>query len=54
MNRLPHGYESREQYERTLSTPLGKEWNTHIAHTNLTKPKVVIKPGVKIMPLKLK
>ena len=53
MPQLPHGYESREQYERTIGTPLGKEWNTQIAHNNLTKPKIVKQPGVAIKPLKM-
>ena len=52
--RLPHGYDTREQYERTISNPLGKEWNTENSHKQVVQPKVVTKTGVFIAPLKMK
>lgn len=51
--RLPHGFENREQYERTIMTPLGKEWNTQSAHKKLVQPRVTTKLGHVIAPLKM-
>lgn len=51
---LPYGFENRAQYERTISNPLGKEWNTLQSHGSLTKPKIKTKVGAIINPLKFK
>lgn len=50
--KLPHGFDNREQYERTISNPLGKEWNTENAHKAAVQPKVITKLGAFIEPLK--
>ena len=52
--KIPHGYDTREQYERTISNPLGKEWNTEKSHRQVVQPKIVTKIGTFIAPLKLK
>lgn len=50
---VPHGFENREQYERTIRAPLGKEWNAASAHSDMVKPRVQNKLGTVIAPLKL-
>ncbi|KAI8831560.1 Utp14 protein-domain-containing protein, partial [Chytridium lagenaria] len=48
---LPHGFETRNQYEESIRLPLGREWNAHQAHSKLVAPKVVTKMGKVIAPL---
>lgn len=45
---LPHGFERREEYERSLRVPVGPEWTTKETFQRATKPRVVVKPGVAI------
>lgn len=40
---LPHPYTSQAQFERSLSVPVGAEWNTRTAFQKGTLPKVVTK-----------
>jgi hypothetical protein len=40
---LPHPYTSREQFARSMATPIGTEWNTRVAHQRATLPRVVKK-----------
>lgn len=40
---LPYPYTSKAQFERTLETPIGREWNTRIASQRATLPKVTKK-----------
>jgi U3 small nucleolar RNA-associated protein 14 len=42
---LPHGYESKAQYERALRLPMGPEWSTKEVFQRATRPRVVVKPG---------
>ena len=48
---VPHGFENRDQYERVIRMPLGKEWNAQGVHRERIKPKVVTKLGTVIKPL---
>ncbi|KAK9242197.1 small-subunit processome [Lipomyces tetrasporus] len=48
---VPFPYETREQYERSLRMPIGRQWATQTTVQRLTKPKVMVKPGVVIEPL---
>ncbi|KAK9494847.1 small-subunit processome [Lipomyces doorenjongii] len=48
---VPFPYETREQYERSLRMPIGKLWSTQATVQRLTKPKVIVKPGVVVEPL---
>ena len=50
---LPHPFESRQQYERSLRIPLGPEWTTKTTFQDAIKPKVLVKQGV-IAPMSLK
>ncbi|KAF7303869.1 UTP14-domain-containing protein [Mycena indigotica] len=51
VNDLPYPYTSKAQYERSLETPVGREWNTRVAFQRGTLPKVVKKMGTVIEPL---
>lgn len=43
---LPFGFETREQYERSLRMPVGSEWMTKETVQQSTKPRVIVKQGV--------
>jgi hypothetical protein len=47
---LPYPYTSKEQFERSLSTPLGTEWNTRVGFQRGTLPKVVMKVSLTPYP----
>lgn len=49
---VPYPFESREQYERTLRMPIGQEWTSRETHQKLTMPRVIVKQGTVIDPLK--
>ncbi|KAF2716983.1 Utp14-domain-containing protein [Polychaeton citri CBS 116435] len=42
---LPHGFESKDQYERSLRMPIGPEWSTKETFQRSTRPRVVTAPG---------
>ncbi|KAJ4525169.1 hypothetical protein HRR83_000840 [Exophiala dermatitidis] len=43
---LPHPFETRQQYERSLRLPLGPEWTTKSTFQDATKPRVLMKQGI--------
>lgn len=43
---LPHPFENRQQYERSLRLPLGPEWTTKNTFQDATKPRVLVKQGI--------
>ncbi|KAL4866894.1 Utp14 protein-domain-containing protein [Aspergillus spectabilis] len=43
---LPHQFENKQQYERSLRMPIGPEWTTKETFQSSTKPRVMIKQGV--------
>lgn len=43
---LPHPFESRAQYERSLRLPVGPEWTTKEVFQRATMPRVLMKQGV--------
>ena len=45
-SQLPHPFESRAQYERSLRLPVGPEWMTKETFQDGTKPRVLMKQGV--------
>jgi U3 small nucleolar RNA-associated protein 14 len=49
--KVPHPFQTKEQYERTLSNPIGKEWNTTQIFKKLIQPQIEIKPGRVIEPI---
>ena len=51
---VPYPFTSREQYERSLRRPVGKEWNTASAVREQTRPAVKVRPGTLVQPIKLR
>lgn len=45
-SQLPHEFETKAQYERSLRMPLGPEWSTKETYQNGTKPRVMVKQGI--------
>ncbi|OQE39244.1 hypothetical protein PENCOP_c007G05394 [Penicillium coprophilum] len=45
-SQLPHEFETKQQYERSLRLPLGPEWSTKESFQSGTKPRVMIKQGI--------
>lgn len=45
-SQLPHVYESKTQYERSLRLPLGPEFQTKETFQEVTKPRVLLKQGI--------
>ncbi|KAL9598254.1 MAG: hypothetical protein Q9219_004613 [cf. Caloplaca sp. 3 TL-2023] len=45
-SQLPHPFETRQQYERSLRLPVGPEWTTKETFQAATKPRVLIKQGI--------
>ena len=43
---LPHPFETRAQYERSLRLPVGPEWTTKETYQAMTKPRILMKQGV--------
>ncbi|KAI9745574.1 MAG: hypothetical protein M1818_001108 [Claussenomyces sp. TS43310] len=43
---LPHPFETRQQYERSLRLPVGPEWTTKETFQEATKPRVLVKQGI--------
>jgi U3 small nucleolar RNA-associated protein 14 len=50
-SQLPFPFETREQYERSLRVPKGKEWVSKTTFQSGTKPRVIVKQGI-IAPLR--
>ncbi|KAI6030997.1 small-subunit processome [Pisolithus marmoratus] len=48
---LPYPYTSYAQFEKSMDTPLGTEWNTRVGFQRATLPRVVRKMGTVIDPL---
>ena len=48
---LPHPFETKEQYERSLRVPIGQEWNTKETVQKNVKPRVMVKQGI-IQPMR--
>jgi U3 small nucleolar RNA-associated protein 14 len=49
---VPHGFENRDQYERTIRMPIGKEWNTQNVYLEKIAPRIQKKLGHAIQPIK--
>jgi U3 small nucleolar RNA-associated protein 14 len=50
-SQLPFPFESKEQYERSLRVPKGREWVTKKTHQEGTRPRVIVKQGI-VRPLR--
>ncbi|XP_078489346.1 LOW QUALITY PROTEIN: U3 small nucleolar RNA-associated protein 14 homolog A [Ciona intestinalis] len=51
VNQVPHPFTSMEQFERTITRPIGGTWNTPHTVKEMTKPKVVTQIGAIIDPM---
>lgn len=49
---LPHQFETKAQYERSLRLPIGPEWTTKETFQGMTKPRVLLKKGVVVQPMR--
>ena len=49
---VPFPFENRQQYERSLRMPIGQEWVTKDTFQRQTKPRVIVKRGSVIDPIK--
>jgi U3 small nucleolar RNA-associated protein 14 len=50
---LPHGFETKAQYERSLRLPMGPEWSTKEVFQRATRPRVVVKPGTVVEAMEM-
>lgn len=50
---IPFPFTSREQYERAMRQPLGKEWNSKKSFESMNKPEIKTRRGVIIDPIKM-
>ena len=48
---VPFPFKSREQFERSLRAPLGREWNTAASHSSLVAPTKTVTKGAIIDPI---
>ena len=48
---VPYPFQKREDYERSIRTPLGGDFNSDKSHRDLTRPDVLTTTGVRIDPL---
>ncbi|NXJ14518.1 UT14A protein, partial [Odontophorus gujanensis] len=51
VSELPFPFERHQQFEQSISTPVGSTWNTQRAFQKLTTPSVVTRAGHIIQPL---
>lgn len=49
---VPFPFENRQQYERSLRMPIGQEWVTKDTFQRQTKPRVIVKRGSIIDPIR--
>ncbi|KAL9585698.1 MAG: hypothetical protein Q9212_001355 [Teloschistes hypoglaucus] len=45
-SQLPHPFETRQQYDRSLRLPVGPEWTTKETFQSATKPRILMKQGI--------
>ncbi|OXB57149.1 hypothetical protein ASZ78_000550 [Callipepla squamata] len=51
VSELPFPFERHQQFEQSISTPVGSTWNTQRAFQKLTAPSVITRAGHIIQPL---
>ncbi|RPB21560.1 Utp14-domain-containing protein [Terfezia boudieri ATCC MYA-4762] len=49
---LPFPFETKAQYERALRLPIGKEWSTKTTFQEATMPRVMVKRGTVVEPMR--
>jgi U3 small nucleolar RNA-associated protein 14 len=53
VDEIPYPFTSREQYERSLAVPVGKEWNAMRAARGFARPAVITDAGKAMAPIKI-
>ncbi|KAF9355937.1 hypothetical protein BGX34_010178 [Mortierella sp. NVP85] len=51
VTQVPHPFKTWAQYEQSLRTPVGREWNTNSTFQKMTLPRITTKLGTIIDPL---
>ncbi|VEU20723.1 DEKNAAC101566 [Brettanomyces naardenensis] len=51
-DKVPYPFKTWEQYERSLRTPIGQDWNSRHSFQKMTMPRVLAKFGDVIDPMK--
>ena len=54
IDKLPHPYQNKEQFEYMTSGSIGREWRGVMQHDRLTKPAVMTRAGEVIEPINKK
>lgn len=54
VEKLPHGYDNKEQFNFEVTRQIGREWNPQTLFRNQIKEKVVCTPGEVIRPMNKK
>eukprot|EP00850_Spirogloea_muscicola_P020872 SM000229S07508 [mRNA] locus=s229:181901:185230:+ [translate_table: standard] len=49
---LPYPFTSKEAFESSLRTPIGRKFNTDVAFREMTRPAILTTPGAIIEPIK--
>lgn len=53
LDKIPHPFETKEQYEATQRMPIGKEWQSISTFKSQIQPRIQTKPGCIISPVQL-
>lgn len=53
IDKIPHPFTSREEYERSIQMPIGEEWNASNVVASNIKPDILTRSGRIIEPIKL-
>jgi len=53
VGQVPYPFKKKDQYEKSLITPVGKDWNSSQMFNKLIRPSVSVKAGTIIEPLTL-
>lgn len=53
LDKIPHPFETKEQYEATQRMPIGKEWQSISTFKSHIQPRIQTKPGCIISPVQL-
>jgi U3 small nucleolar RNA-associated protein 14 len=48
---VPFPFKKKEDYERSIRTPLGRDFNSEKSHRDLTRPDILTTTGVRIDPI---
>lgn len=51
VDRLPHPFQNKEQFDYLNSMPLGKEWTGVLQHDRLVRPAVSTRAGEIVEPI---